>query len=159
MNLDKFNTENFTKLESKLNKMLQTKWFYGILIISIILYIQIIKINVDPRLHKFLNSNLFRLFAFSIIAYMCTQNFTISLILSLGFIVLIIVLQNQKLVENFFHHKNSVVNIDFIKNTPMKQPGILGMNRCDSVNTNALPSFTNTECLAYADEANEYKLN
>ena len=67
MHLDKFNTENFSKLEEKLNKMLDTKWFYGILIISVILYIQVVKINVDPRLHRFLNSNLFRLFAFSVI--------------------------------------------------------------------------------------------
>lgn len=157
--LNKFNIENFTDLQNKLDELVKSKWFYGVLIITIVLYIQMIKINVDPRLHIMLNSNLFRLVAFSVIAYLCTQNITISLILSLGFVGLILVLQKQKLMENFFYQKNRVVNMDFMKQTPLQQPGILGMNRCDSVNPNSQPSFSNNECLAYADEAKEYKLN
>ena len=157
--LNKLNVDNFTELQNKLNKLVETKWFYGILIITIVLYIQMVKINVDPRLHRVLNSNLFRLVAFSVIAYLCTQNITISLILFLGFVALILVLQKQKLMENFFYQKNRIVNMDFMKQTPLQQPGILGMNRCDSVNPNAQPSFSSNECLAYADEAKEYKLN
>jgi hypothetical protein len=150
MDLDKF--------QKKLDKLFESKWFMGILIISIVLYLQTVKLNVDPKVSRVLNSNLFRLVVFSIIAYTTTKNIGVSIILSLGFVALLLILQKQKLLESFLQ-KNRVVNMNFMQDKPMNQPGILNMPRCDAVNSNYLPSFSSgNECLAYTDETNEYKL-
>jgi hypothetical protein len=145
-------------IEENFNKLLNSKIFYGILIIAIVLYLQIVKVNVNPKMSLVLNSNFFRLFMFTIIAYLTTKNIAISLIIAIGFISLLIILKQQKFIENF-SQINSFIDINTNESKPLKQPGLFNKPKCDIVNKDTKPSFdTTSTCLSYSSEVEDYKL-
>jgi len=86
---------------------IKNNFLYGLLILSIILYIQFVKINPNPKITKFLNSNLFRLFMFTLIAFIATKNILVSIILSISFVSILIILQKQKLIE--YYNKSRMI--------------------------------------------------
>ena len=145
-------------IEENLNKLLNSKVFYGILIICIVLYLQIVKVNVNPKMSLVLNSNFFRLLMFTLIAYLTTKNIAVSLIVAIGFVALLLILKQQKFIENF-QQSNTFINIDPVPAKQLNQPGLFNKPRCDIVNTNTKPSFdTTSTCLSYNSEVEEYNL-
>lgn len=117
-----------------------------------------VKVNVNPKVSTVLNSNLFRLIIFSIIAYLTTKNIAVSLLVGIAFVGGLMILKHQKLVENF-HQTNSYIDISPMPDKLLKQPGLFTKPRCDIANKDTKPSFdTTSTCLPYPSEVEEYKL-
>ena len=141
-----------------LEKILKNKYVYGGLVLLLVVYVQSAKLTFDPKISRVINSNLFRLIVLSLIAYLSTQDITVSLILSLGFVILMVLFQNQKLMENF-KGTNKIMDLDRQENNPLPQPGLQNKLRCDPVNPATNSSFTDPiGCTPYSDEATEYNL-
>lgn len=83
------------------DKLLENKYIYGGLIIFIVIYLQTVKLNINnTTISRVLNSNLFRLIVLALIAYISTKDIVISLLLSIGFVSLLIILKNNNTIEN-----------------------------------------------------------
>lgn len=132
---------------------LENKVAYGIIVILVVLYIQSIRINLSPKLSKILNTNLFRLIALSVIAYLATRDVAIAIILGVGFVIGFIFLQKNKLVETFDDLFNGAKNVN-----KLNQPGVINNNRCDPENEKTNYKFNKLNCDAYSDETREYNL-
>lgn len=144
-----------------LKKLLENKYLYGGLIIAMVIYIQSINITIakNSTLSKILNSNLFRLIMLTLIAYLSTQDIVVSLILGIGFVALLVVLKNNKVIENFRTNFKGIIDLDRKENKPLSQPGLLNKQRCDPTNSETKYSFnTPIGCNSYADETNEYNI-
>jgi hypothetical protein len=139
-----------------LEKILENKYIYGGLIIIISIYLTTIKININPKVSRILNSNLFRVIMLSVIAYISTKDIIVSLILALGFVILFYILQKQKIISEHMKQYNRIMDLDRKENIPINQT-IMKQKKCDPVDTNTNFSFsTPIGCEAVSDEANEY---
>jgi hypothetical protein len=141
------------------DKLLDNKFIYGILIIAIVIYVQSVKINFNSDITRILNSNLFRLIVLALIAYLSTKDMTASILLSIGFVGLLLVLKEKKVLENFKTNFKGIIDLNRNENKPLNQPGLINRMRCDPANVETKFSFnTPRGCEAYSDEATEYKL-
>jgi hypothetical protein len=142
-------------------KLLENKYLYGALIICIVSFVHLMKVDIvkDSKLSKIMNSNLFRLVLLTVIAYISTQDMVVSLILSIGFIALLIILKHNKILENYKTNYNRKIDLNREENKFLQQPGLMNKTRCDPANLDTKFSFnTPPGCNAYSDEATEYNL-
>ena len=89
------------KLNFNLEKILNNKYLAAFLSLVIASYAGFSGPKLSPKMTNFLQSDLFRIIAVFLIAYMSSKNFQIALILSIGLITTLNFVDQHKMFETF----------------------------------------------------------
>lgn len=87
---------NIGIIESYINKINSSKYFYGILMILLNIGAKYIEIDIPRNQKQFLSSKLIRRILIFTVAFIATRDFVVSLVITAAFIVLVLNLFNNE---------------------------------------------------------------
>jgi hypothetical protein len=88
-------------VEKMFNKSLDNEYIKGFIVLFLTCYAGLILPTLKPETNEFLRSDLFRIIAVFLIAYMSSKSFTISLVLAIALVMTINHFNQEELSEAF----------------------------------------------------------